>query len=811
MQEPATFAGGAMDESSSMPQGRQLARVADAIARWSVYLAVFLVPLTYLPWTVNGLDFNKQALVIVLAIVGTLAWLGKMLVSRKVEWRRSPMNLLVGIYLVIYFFSAWFSKNQYLSYVGDYGQEVYGGVTQVSFALLYLVAINTFRTAKDVKKALNLLLIGGFIVFILAYLQVLGLRLFSGQAASSSAFNLIGSVNALGVYAGLMLALLMGVYLMPEKRPKWNMVRNVILGILGVLALLYIAMLSFWAIWLVVVAAAVVILAYGMVKTDKVTLVTMLSIPMALIVIGVLFMFLRFPINIGLPAEVLPSLQASTNISKNALANAPLLGSGPGTFLFDYTQFRSTDLNTTAFWNVHFDRSSSSFLTLLATTGILGIAGWLVLFGFFGGRIGWGLARGKEDWLLRLTMFAGWSALLVGKLLYSTNMSLEFLFWMMTALLVTMEWNQWREAKFEQSPRAALVLSFFFIIAVIFSIAGVYLEGQRYVAERAYTKAATAQIASEADVDQVIQSLATATRLNGQNDLYYRTLSQALRLKVNLEAQKAGAEPTPEQVRNLAVLTANTVNMGKRATDLSPSNVQNWSSLAGMYRDLASTTTGAAEAAETAYEKTIELEPSNPIYYTELGKIRLNIADGLSATLQGLSEEDAAAATARIEELEGQAAENFNKAVELKADYSPAHYWVAISLQRQGRTAEALERLTTLRNANPQDLGVGLQYGILLFQSGEKTAAITELERLIALSPTFSNGRWFLSAMYEDAGRLDDAIAQIEEVAKSNPNDPNIEARLGALRGELEGELAPEDGLPEPIETPTEGEVIPNQ
>lgn len=808
MQEPANFAGGAVDEESSMPQGRQLARVADAVARWTVYLAVFLVPLTYLPWTVNGLDFNKQALVIVLAIVGTLAWLAKMLVSRKVEWRRSPMNLLIGIYLVIYFVSAWFSKNRYLSYVGDYGQEAYGAVTAVSFALIYLVAINTFKGAKDVKKALHLLLLAGFIIIVLAYLQVLGLRFFGGQAGNSSAFNLIGSVNALGVYSGFMLALLMGVYLMPEKRPKWNLVRNVILGILGVLALLYVAMLSFWVIWLVVVASAVVILAYGMVKTDKVSLVTMLSIPMALIVIGVLFMFLRFPINIGLPAEVLPSLRASANISKDALANAPLLGSGPGTFLFDYTQFRSADLNATAFWNVHFDRSASSFLTLLATTGILGIAAWLVLFGFFGARVGIGLAKGREDWLLRLTMFAGWVALFVGKLLYSTNMSLEFLFWMMTALLVTMEWNTWREAKFEQSPRSALVLSFFFIVAVIFSIAGLYLEGQRYVAERAYTKAATAQITSEADVDAAIQNLARATQLNGQNDLYYRTLSQALRLKVNIEAQKAGANPTAEQARNLAVLTANTVNTGKRATDLSPSNVQNWSSLAGMYRDLAGTTEGAAEAAESAYLTATELEPANPIYHTELGKVRLNLADALAATVETLPEEEKVAAQERIAELEGQAADNFNKAVELKGDYGAAHYWVAISLQREGRTAEALERLAALRQAAPDDLGVGLQYGILLYQSGQQDDAIAELERLIGLSPNFSNARWFLSAMYEENGRLSDAIAQIEEVAKFNPGNANIEARLAALKGETRAP-APEEGLPEPIEEQPEGEVIP--
>lgn len=792
----------------SMAQGRGLARIADKVAKCSVYLAALLVPLAYLPWSINGLEFNKQAVVLVLAIVGTLAWLGRMLVERKVEWRRTPMNLFVGVYLVIYFVSAWFSQHQYVSFVGDYGQESYGAVTVVGFALLYLIAINSFKGAKEVKNVLMLTLLSGLIVMVLAYLQALGLRMLPGPMAEGNAFNLVGTVNALGVYAAFMLALLMGFFLIPMKDGKWLFVKKVLMGLLGVLALFFIATLSFWALWLVVVAASVLILAYGMVKTDKVQLVTMLSIPMALIVVGVLFMFLRFPINLSLPAEVLPSLRASFNVSKDALANSPIVGSGPGTFLFDYTKFRSADLNATAFWNVHFDRSSSSFLTVLATTGILGFAGLLVLVVFMAGRAGMSLAKGRDEWLLRLTVFAGWSALVVGKMLYSSNMTLEFLFWLMTTMLVILEWNKWKSAEFERSPRAALVLSFFFIVAVIFAISGLYLEGQRYAGEARYASAARMSVQSEEDVDKAIAGLSRAIQLNGQNDLYHRTLSQALRLKVNLEAQKVGAEPSAEDARRISTLTANAVNVGKRATDLSPHNVQNWSSLAGMYRDLIAIADGAIDAAQAAYQKATELEPNNPIYHTELGKIRSDISQGLKASLENITDEgEKAAAAEQADELAAQATENFTRAIELKGDYGPAHYWYAIHQQRLGKTEEALARLEALRNSAPDDLGVGLQYALLAYQAGEKDAAIAELERLIKLSPTYSNARWYLSAMYEDAGRIDDAIAQVQEIAKLNPDDANVKARLEAL---TKTPPETEEELPEPIEEAPEGEVIPN-
>lgn len=785
--------------------GARLARIADAVARWSVALAVLLIPLAYLPWTANGLEFTKQAALIILAIAATLGWLGRMLVMRAVEWRKTPMNLLVGTYLIVYFLSAWFSENRYVSFVGDFGQEGFGAVTVACFALLYLVAVNSYKNARDIWKLLSLSLLSGLVVLILGYLQAFGVRFLPGAAAESSAFNLIGTSNALGVYAGFLLALLMGFFLAPDQEPKWRLVRQVLMGVLGVLALFYIAALSFWVIWLVVVAAAILILAYGMVKTDKVVKVTMLAVPMALIVVGILFMFLRFPVSFGLPAEVMPSLRASFNISKDALSASPLLGTGPGTFLFDYTRYKAQTLNDTAFWNVHFDRSSSGILTLLATTGILGIAAWLVLFGYLAGRAAMGLARGREDWLLRLTVFSGFAALLVGRLLYSTNLSLEFLFWLMATLLVMLEWREFRRVEFERSPRSALLLSFFFIVAVIFSIAGLYLEGQRYAAEASYTRAATMKIESEADVDQAIERLARAVRLNGQNDLYYRILSQALRLKVNLELQKITGQPTAEQTRLITVLTADAVNTGKLATDLNPKNVQNWASLAGMYRDLIGVAEGAREAAETAYETAIALEPANPIYHTELGKIRLGLSEEVAARA-GAGEEDRAAAERQAEELLLKAAEAFQKAVDLKGDYAPAHYWLAIAWQRQGKTAEALERMAALRAAAPEDLGVGLQYALLKYQSGDKTEAVTELERLIKLSPTYANARWFLSAMYEEEGRKEEALAQVEEIAKFDPENPNVKARLEALRGTPPP--PPPEGLPEPIETAPEGEVI---
>ncbi len=804
MPDHPSFQGGADLPAAT---SRQLGRVADTIARWAVYLSVLLIPLFYLSSTVEGLELNKQALLIVLAMVGTLAWLGKMLVNRHFEFRKSIMNLLLGVYLVIYALSAWFSKSQYVSMVGDYGQEKGSLTTVVCFALLYLVAVNTLKTVKDVKKALLFAMAGGFIAVTHAYLQALGLRVFTGSAAEANSFNLIGTSNALGIYAAAMLAIVMGAFLTAPEG-KWPFAQRVLMAILGGLSLLYIASLSFWALWMSLIISGLLLSVYGLMKAEHVKRITMLSIPMAVVVIGVIFSFLRFPVSFGLPAEVMPSMKASWSIARDSLASSPLLGSGPGTFLYDYSQFRSPDLNQTAFWSVGFDRSASRFLTLLATTGILGLAAALVFVIVVAGRTGLRLMRGgSEDWSLTLTVFAGWAALLVGKVLYSSNMTLEFMFWMMTAFLVVLEWTKWHEARFENSPRASLMLSFLFIVAVIFSIAGLYLEGQRYVGELRYASAMSRGLNRVEDVDASIDELGKATALNQQNDLYFRTLSQALALRTNLEIQKIGEKPTQEDSRRVAVLAADAVNIGKRAVDLNPADVRNWSSLAALYSDLAGAVPGAAEAAEEAYAKAIVLEPNNPVHYTDLGKVHLSKAD---ATAQAGAEEKDEAKKAEnktaVDEALSKAKENFDKSIALKSDYAAAHYWLAVTFQRQGKADEALAKLETVRGLSPDDLGIGFQYAILAWQVDQKDKAIAELERLLSLSPQYANARWYLASMYEEQGRLDDAIAQIEEVLKSNPDNEDVKKRLEELKAKKAGLTTPPpaEGLPEPVEPPTE-------
>lgn len=810
LEHTPVFGGGTDEKLVSASEGRKLASFADAVARWTLNLALLLFPLAYLPGLVDALELPKQTFLVVATVVATLAWLGKMLVTRRLEIRRSAVHLLVITYFAVYAASAWMSQSRYASLVGGSGQEKAALSTLSCFVLLYFVGVHVMRGAKEVRAAASWLMLGGLLALAASFLQALGLHLLPGSSAAGASFNTVGTTNAVGTYGIAMLALSMGFLLLPSKDGRLALARKAMMFATIALVAVYVAALQFWALWLIVILAAATLVAFGMLKTDRNMRVTMLAIPMAAIVIGVLLIFIRFPVNLGMPAEVMPSISASWNISRETLARSSLLGSGPGTFLYDYTMFRSADLNATDFWNVPFDRSASRLLTLLATTGILGFAAFAALFIFLAARTKMKLWRGHEEWLTTLAVYAGWVALLAGKFVYSSNMTLEFGFWMLTAMLVALEWRTWSEARFETSPRSALMLSFMFIVAVIFSVAGLYLQGQRLVAEARYSRGVTAQLNAPEDVDKAVADLVRAGQLNASSDLYFRSLSQALAVQANVEAQKAGAQPTVEQAQKITVLAANAVNAGKRATDLNPANVLNWSSLAGMYRDLGSAVPGAVEAAQQAYAKAQELDPSNPVYATELAKIHLALAaETAGAVGDGAKEDEKAAAKAKVDADHAKARELLDRAVALKQDYAPAHYWLAVLLEREGKVKEALAKLESVRNYNPNDLGVGFQLAILYYQNEESAKAIAELERIIGLNPEYANARWYLSAMYEEKGDLDKAIEQISKVKEMNPENQDVAKRLEALMAKKSGAAAPaEEGLPEPV---VEGEGEPAQ
>lgn len=809
------------------------ARVCNAIIKWTLLALVVLMPLFFLPWTIEVLELNKQLLLLFGAGIAGLAWLGKMLAERKFEYRRSVVNLFVVLYLIVYAASAWMSKSSYMSLIGDFGQEMSGFVTVLAMAILYFVTVNNVRTKSALRFLLSGMVMSGFLVALYGLLQGLGIYVLPFAFAKSASFNTVGTVASLGLYLSFVVTLIGGLLLMGHKQTESGrrkiFICNAFMVATAVLALLLIAVIDFMPINVSLLVASLVLIGFSFVHAKSMKGISGVLLPITALIVSLMLLVANFPLSFGYPAEVMPSMKASMDITSKTLQESPLLGSGPGTFILDYAKYRSPDVNLTAFWNIRFDRASSHFLTSLATTGFLGAFAWLAMVLFLLYSAVRQLLRADENtWHILVSIFAAWFMLAVGKFLYSSTMVMEFMFWMTMGLLVVVHRRDWFSVKFEHSPRAAMMLSFLFILSLVFAVSGLFIEGQRYAAEIHYAGAIRAE-QSGADIDDVLRGLAQPADLNRSNDVYLRNLALGLLAKANQQLNEEIDLPREEgesdeeyqlrfqveaqnRLRAATTLTANSVNTAKRATEINGANIANWSVLASIYQGLMGVTQGADTWAVSSYETAIELEPSNPALYTDLGKVYVYQADikAQEAAAEGVSEEEAAAMKTEADELLVEASDEFNKAIELKMDYAPAHYHLSLVLDRQGELADAIAGMEAVAALNPQDVGVGFQLSLLYFRNDQKEDAILLMESVIRLSADYSNALWYLASMYEDAGRLDDAIAQIEKVKELNPDVELVAQKLDQLHAKkLEPPAAGSKGLPEPVEQPIANPNVP--
>lgn len=809
----------------------KIVRFCDAVIRWTLIVLVVGIPVFFLPWTIEVLELNKQLLLLVGAGIASIAWLGKMLAERKFEYRRSLVNSIVVLYVAVYALSAWFSDSRYMSIVGDFGQEMSGFLTTLAMVMLYFVTVNNVRTVRQLNKLMSAFVVSGFVVAVYALLQGVGAFVLPFEFARTTSFNTVGTVASMGVYLAFIVTMIGGMMLVghrqTEGRRKREFVWKAFMVATAAISLFLIAAIDFWPINAALLIASGVLIGFAFLHARQLKGISGVLLPIAAVIISVLLVLFRFPVSLGYPAEVMPSMAATWEITTQTLRESPMLGSGPGTFILDYAKHRSPDVNATQFWNIRFDRGSSHFLTSLATTGLLGTLSWLAVALFLlAAAVRKLMKTNEETWHVLVGMFAAWFLLVVSKFLYSSTLSLEFAFWIVMALLVIVHRRDFFSVKFENSPRAAMTLSFVFILSLVLAVSGLFVEGQRYVAEIHYANAIRADRAG-ADADDVLTALTRAANLNQSNDVYVRNLALGLLVKANnefvkpVELDRAEEESDEDynvrlqdaqqqQIRDATVLTANSVNTAKLATQINGTNIANWAVLASIYQSLMGVTQGADAWAVDSYLEAIELEPSNPSFHTELGKVYVFQADLAAQGLQTEDEEAKTAAQTEVDELLQKAIDSFNKAIELKADFGAAHYNMALTLDRQGKLTEAIAKMEAVVSLNPQDVGVGFQLALLYFRNDQKEAAVRLMESVVRLSPDFSNARWYLAAMYEDGGNIDAALVQIKEVEKLNPDNELVTKKLAELEATAlqpaEGEqpVEGEEGLPLPVDQPVE-------
>ncbi|MDP2637216.1 MAG: hypothetical protein Q8P03_01235, partial [bacterium] len=130
----------------------------EMVSKWSLYLLVFLIPLWFLPFTQDILNFQKQVLLAVLVFLALIAFLARTVNAGELGIRLTWLHIpVLGVVLVMGI-STLFSQWKYGSFWGWPLNVTDNFLTVFLFALVYfLVSFALENSSQLFRLALVLL------------------------------------------------------------------------------------------------------------------------------------------------------------------------------------------------------------------------------------------------------------------------------------------------------------------------------------------------------------------------------------------------------------------------------------------------------------------------------------------------------------------------------------------------------------------------------------------------------------------------------------------------------------------------------
>ena len=749
-------------------------------ARLLVYILVFLVPLFFLPWTSEVIEFNKQFLIFILAMAGLILYLAQIISSGRLIVKRNPANYAVLIFIGVILLAFWFSDFRYQSLFGGFAAGFQQSIVSLAgFAILFFLILNVFgvgqgtdhdQVKEDASKLLNIFSLSLFLALFLGVLQLFGFTIFKILGITQKNFNTVGTFNNLGMISAVLLA-----FSFSKLGLRKNSYFNYLKIPAAALSLFFLLILNWWVLWLAAISGMVFVLVSSSLSNRR---VLNHFGPAAIIGLAVILILSNFNLagifGITLPLEVAPSFSASFGITEDVLKASSLFGLGPENFPLAYDLYKPISINNTVFWNVRFLEATSEFFNSLISYGVFGFLAFILLIstGFYLGFKNKGL----------LPIFATLAAIWV---LYPFNMTLGFSFWLVFGLLALSISKKEDELviDLEKSPKYSLITTVSFVGIVALAFISFYYVTSKYVANMKFTKALSSQ-----EVELQTKLLADAVNLNRNEGMYSRALADLLVSRINQDLKNLNNAKTTEErqsiIKRMQDFSTTAISLSGEISQRNPHDSLNWFSRALVYENLINLIDGSDELAIKMYQEYSKFSPKDPVPYLRSGNVNLGKAQFLN---QIISQNPNLDAQSRVN-LQNQiidnlklAEENYKKAIELKINYVLAIYNLGAIYEREGRVKDAITQLEIIGANNSSDANIALQLGLLYYRDNQKIKSLNELQRAIAIFPDFSNARWYLALLFEERGQLSDALRELYKIREFNPDNQTLENKISEL------------------------------
>jgi tetratricopeptide (TPR) repeat protein len=620
----------------------------DNLCLLTIGVLFVLFPIFFFSATTDAFVEPKQIVLVILSTIAILLFGIKSIISGRLSLRTSPFDIPVILLILITFISSIFSTNRYDALIAF--------VPFLYVGFIYLVVVNTAKTQKQLLFLLASLTAGAVLASLLTIFSFFNIFPLPFSYTHSSFFTAFGSLLDQALYYAIVLPIA-GYFgygfinTMNTKKPESTPFAT---GEAQNHRKKSSSTMAGFGVAFIIIAIGLGLTVYLLFTSQK---------PLIL------------PFSTGLQIGF-AAISQSNNVFKSLL-----LGSGFGTFLNDFTQFKPASYNADeALWAFTFFRSSSFVLELLATTGILGVA----VFGYLIFRI-----LKEKNFFLPLMI-----ALLASLVLPFSFTILALLFFLLALFAVVCIQNnphKFGEAEFSFAALARGFLgketahehqhideyrpakgfgkvlpSIFLIFILVFAASPLYFVARFIYSDLTFQQSLIAESQNNGLATYQLQT--AAITLFPYRDIYYRSFSQTNLALANALAtnQPKGASPSAQVQKDILTLIQQSINAGRAAVTVAPDTSFDWNNLSSIYRSLIGFGQNADQFTILTLNQAIALDPNNPQQYIDLGGVYYQLAKYDDAIRE------------------------FQIAINLKQDYANAYYNLGHAYEQKGDYQDAM-------------------------------------------------------------------------------------------------------------------------
>ncbi len=714
-----------------------------------------VTPLIVFNQTTEFFDTPKMIFLIVATLVLLGLWIFSWIVKGKVVITRTPLDIPLLLLLGVVLISTFFSTARYASIYGNFPSVHGSAVSWVVYILLYFVTVSHLKSWNQIKMFLYALYGSGVILSLISLMSFFHAFL---PIALAQAVNFTTTGSSFSTIALLLLLLPLPLLSLLNPNKYLPVPASIALASLFGVTIVLIGSPAIYIALLIAVALTLFVAKADRVKQN----VMFFAIPIGLMGLALILAYLPLPANklqqmeANFPKEIQLPFDISWKVSASAFRDSFFIGTGPSTYLFNFTTYKPAEFNTKNFWSFSFDTAYNEFLQTLGTLGFLGFGALvllcLVIFTSSWKNLALGTAESHQDVshiVSPALAISGLLTLVLFAIHATTLVSITATFFVLAALMMSQKGVREKVMEFSMGIKASTSDNkqfdlFPIILFVVFLVASAPVLFRMYtmVAADYYHRQALVQASKNGTLTYTY--LQKAENLNNNVDLYRVDMAQTNFALANaIAAQKGPTKDNPQGTltaqdkQTIQTLLSQSINEGRAAVVLNPRSARNWAVLASIYNNITGVAQNAAAFSLDSYSNAIQRDPLNPV-------LRLNVGGIYYA--------------AKNYDL---AIRFFTDAANLKPDYANAYFNLAIALRDKGDLQNAIavaqQLQTVLKDPSTPDYKTATQ---LVDELKAKVAAGTP-----ATTQPTANGQ---------PSALQNPISNVDVKNVTNTNPPSV-------------------------------------